>query len=85
MTIRKDVTVAAATVASVVVMGWLSLVVMGNPMLHKVGGSKGWINHDVNYTQWSAQQHVYVGDWLCKFIHIYLFMFLNLIPRKKMI
>ncbi|QCD92650.1 lamin-like protein [Vigna unguiculata] len=64
MTIRKDVTVAAATVASVVVMGWLSLVVMGNPMLHKVGGSKGWINHDVNYTQWSAQQHVYVGDWL---------------------
>ncbi|TKY50218.1 Lamin protein [Spatholobus suberectus] len=50
--------------ASVVVMGWLSLVVMGGPTLHKVGGSKGWINHDVNYTEWGAQERVYVGDWL---------------------
>ncbi|KAG4969720.1 hypothetical protein AAZX31_13G045400 [Glycine max] len=51
-------------VASVVAIGWLSLVVMGSPVLHKVGGSKGWINHDVNYTEWAAQEHVYVGDWL---------------------
>ncbi|ESW23268.1 hypothetical protein PHAVU_004G032500 [Phaseolus vulgaris] len=51
--------------ASMAVMGWLSVVmVVGSPVLHKVGGSKGWINHDVNYTEWSAQEHVYVGDWL---------------------
>ncbi|BAU01308.1 hypothetical protein LR48_Vigan10g244900 [Vigna angularis] len=62
MTMWKNMTVV---MASVVVMGWLSWVVMGNPVLHKVGGSKGWINnHDVNYTEWSAQEHVYVGDWL---------------------
>ncbi|XP_020222770.1 lamin-like protein [Cajanus cajan] len=54
--------------ASTAVMGWLLLVVMGGPVLHKVGGSRGWIDHDVNYTEWSSQQHVYVGDWL-------LFMF----------
>lgn len=49
----------------VIMMGWFSLVVMGNPKLHKVGDSKGW-NQNVNYTEWSSQQHVYVGDWLCK-------------------
>ncbi|CAL5185930.1 unnamed protein product [Lathyrus oleraceus] len=49
-----------------VILGMLSLcpmVVMGNPKLHKVGGSKGW-NEETNYTQWSSQQHVIVGDWL---------------------
>ncbi|XP_058727414.1 early nodulin-like protein 20 [Vicia villosa] len=49
-----------------VILGMLSLwpmVVMGSPKLHKVGGSKGW-NEKTNYTQWSSQQHVYVGDWL---------------------
>ncbi|KHN48793.1 Lamin-like protein [Glycine soja] len=51
-------------VASAVAMGWLSVVAMGSPVLHKVGGSKGWINQDVNYTEWSAQEHIYVGDWL---------------------
>lgn len=55
-------------VASAVAMGWLSVVAMGSPVLHKVGGSKGWINHDVNYTEWAAQEHVYVGDWLSKCI-----------------
>lgn len=68
-------------VASAVAMGWLSVVAMGSPVLHKVGGSKGWINHDVNYTEWAAQEHVYVGDWLSKCIYIiYFFCFLNLIP-----
>ncbi|AES74792.2 putative cupredoxin [Medicago truncatula] len=52
-----------------VVLGVLSLwpmVVMGGPKLHKVGGSKGW-KENVNYTTWSSQEHVYVGDWL-KFV-----------------
>ncbi|KAF3444810.1 hypothetical protein FNV43_RR14503 [Rhamnella rubrinervis] len=31
--------------------------------LVKVGGPKGW-NQNVNYTEWSALQNVYVGDWL---------------------
>ncbi|RDX90293.1 hypothetical protein CR513_27863, partial [Mucuna pruriens] len=44
-------------VAIAVALGWLSLVVMGRPRLHKVGGSRGWINHGVNYSQWSAQEH----------------------------
>ncbi|KAK2419983.1 lamin protein [Trifolium repens] len=51
---------------SVMVLGMLSLcpmVVMGKPVLHKVGGSKGW-NENVNYTIWSSQEHVYVDDWL---------------------
>ncbi|XP_045811347.1 lamin-like protein [Trifolium pratense] len=51
---------------SVVVFGMLSLwpmVVMGKPVLHKVGGPKGW-NQNVNYTTWSSQEHIYVGDWL---------------------
>ncbi|XP_061358088.1 early nodulin-like protein 19 [Gastrolobium bilobum] len=58
----------------VVIIGWLSLyplVVIGDPMLHKVegpmvhkvGGSKGW-KPDVNYTEWSSHEHFYVNDWL---------------------
>ncbi|CAK8533462.1 unnamed protein product [Lathyrus sativus] len=53
-------------VIMMVILGMLSLwpmEVMGSPRLHKVGGSKGW-NEKTNYTQWSSQQHVYVGDWL---------------------
>jgi hypothetical protein len=60
---------------SVMVLGMLSLwpmVVMGKPVLHKVGGSKGW-NQNVNYTIWSSQQHVYVDDWLSKSLNIYFF------------
>lgn len=30
----------------------------------RVGGSQGW-KTDVNYTEWSSQQHFYVGLWLC--------------------
>ncbi|XP_054790857.1 mavicyanin-like [Prosopis cineraria] len=37
---------------------------MGDPVLHKVGGSRGWISHDVNYTEWSAQEQFILGDWL---------------------
>jgi hypothetical protein len=61
---------------SVMVLGMLSLwpmVVMGKPVLHKVGGSKGW-NENVNYTIWSSQQHVYVDDWLSKSLNIYFFL-----------
>ncbi|KAL2335474.1 hypothetical protein Fmac_016687 [Flemingia macrophylla] len=49
---------------SMVLMVWLMLGVMGGPVLHKVGGSKGWTEHGVNYTEWSTQENVYVGDWL---------------------
>ncbi|XP_027358846.1 lamin-like protein [Abrus precatorius] len=49
-------------VTSVMVM--VSLVASGDPIqLHRVGGSKGW-RQDVNYTEWSAQEHVIVCDWL---------------------
>ncbi|KAF7803033.1 lamin-like protein [Senna tora] len=37
---------------------------LGGPVLHKVGGSKGWTHDEVNYTQWAAQQHFSLGDWL---------------------
>ncbi|KAH7532687.1 hypothetical protein FEM48_Zijuj04G0048500 [Ziziphus jujuba var. spinosa] len=51
--------------------GWTVVIVMMMMMmmtctvgsLVKVGGANGW-NQNVNYTQWSAHQHVYVGDWL---------------------
>ncbi|KAJ7974360.1 Lamin-like protein [Quillaja saponaria] len=50
-----------------IMMGWLvlltSTLVMGGPTLHKVGGIQGW-NQNVNYTEWSAQQHIIIGDWL---------------------
>lgn len=32
--------------------------------LIKVGGKAGW-TQNVNYTQWAAHRHFYVGDWLC--------------------
>ena len=41
--------------------------VTANPVLHKVGGSKGWINRDVNYTDWSTHEQIFLGDWLCKY------------------
>lgn len=28
-----------------------------------VGGTKGW-SQNVNYSEWSRDQHIYVGDWL---------------------
>lgn len=52
-------------VSVVVILGWLSLEVLGGPVRHRVGGSKGW-TQDVNYTEWSSHEHVFVGDWLCK-------------------
>ncbi|KAK4271953.1 hypothetical protein QN277_020568 [Acacia crassicarpa] len=40
------------------------MAVTGDPVLHKVGGPKGWIDHDVNYTEWSAHEQFLLGDWL---------------------
>ncbi|GAV65723.1 Cu_bind_like domain-containing protein [Cephalotus follicularis] len=31
--------------------------------LYRVGDIKGW-SPNVNYTQWSSRQHIYVGDWI---------------------
>ena len=45
-----------------IMVGWL--VTSTVAALVKVGGPKGW-NQNVNYTEWSALQNVYVGDWLC--------------------
>ncbi|KAK7266479.1 hypothetical protein RIF29_19123 [Crotalaria pallida] len=53
-------------VVVVMIMGWMALyplLVMGSPIRHKVGGSKGW-HPDVNYTDWSSQEKFCVGDWL---------------------
>ncbi|KAE9590334.1 putative cupredoxin [Lupinus albus] len=47
------------------IIGWLPLMVMGGPIKHKVGGSKGWYP-EINFTHWSTHQHFYLGDWLCK-------------------
>lgn len=70
----------AVVATSVVVMGWLTMVVIGGPVLHKVGGSKGWVNNpEVNYTEWSSHEHVYVGDWLSKCIP----SFLNFLVLRK--
>jgi hypothetical protein len=41
-----------------------------------VGGSKGW-NQNVNYTEWSSNQHFYVGDWLCKLLSSFFFFFFS--------
>ncbi|XP_031093421.1 lamin-like protein [Ipomoea triloba] len=30
----------------------------------KVGGNVGWTPNVMNYTEWAAKQHFYVGDWL---------------------
>ncbi|XP_024016935.1 lamin-like protein [Morus notabilis] len=54
--------------AMVVIWVMMSLVglktsVMAKTTLHRVGGSLGW-NQNINYTLWSASQHIYVGDWL---------------------
>ncbi|CAL0299051.1 unnamed protein product [Lupinus luteus] len=51
---------------AMVIVGLLALyplMVMGGPIRHKVGGNKGW-NPNVNYTEWSSQEHFFVGDWL---------------------
>jgi hypothetical protein len=45
----------------VVVVGFLTTSTTAK--LHKVGGGQGW-NQNVNYTQWSADQDFYVGEWL---------------------
>lgn len=50
---------------AVVIIALYPMVVIGGPTRHKVGGSKGW-HQDVNYTEWAAQEHFYVGDWLRK-------------------
>lgn len=71
--------------SGVVILGMLSLwpmVVMGGPVLHKVGGGKGWNEH-VNYTIWSSQEHVYVGDWLSKSLN-FDFTILFLIFKSKL-
>lgn len=68
----------------ILILGMLSLwpmVVMGSPKLHKVGGSKGW-NEKTNYTQWSSQQHVYVGDWLSKYSLFFSYKFCLIITSN---
>jgi len=66
METRRIVIMSTSTVVVVTAI-LFPLGAMGGPVLHKVGGSKGWINHDVNYTQWSAREHVFLGDWLRKY------------------
>ncbi|OIV90230.1 hypothetical protein TanjilG_01426 [Lupinus angustifolius] len=49
-----------------VIIGLLALyplMVMADPIRHKVGGNKGW-SPNVNYTEWSSHEHFLVGDWL---------------------
>ncbi|KAK9925010.1 hypothetical protein M0R45_033351 [Rubus argutus] len=51
----------AMVVVVVVVVGFLKTSTTAK--LYKVGGGQGW-NQNVNYTQWSANQDFYVGEWL---------------------
>ncbi|KAK4417631.1 Lamin-like protein [Sesamum alatum] len=50
-------------------MGWLPVVLAAAMLtcavgeLIKVGGRAGWAEN-VNYTEWAAARHFYVGDWL---------------------
>ncbi|CAH9088826.1 unnamed protein product [Cuscuta epithymum] len=44
------------------VMGLLLTCASGDRI--KVGGNVGWAPNVMNYTEWAAQQHFYVGDWL---------------------
>lgn len=46
-------------------VGCLALSTLAMAKLHKVGGGRGW-TQNLNYTEWAAKQHIYVGDWLCK-------------------
>ncbi|BFG26624.1 hypothetical protein CerSpe_128980 [Prunus speciosa] len=50
-----------AVVITAITVGWL--MTSANGVLHKVGGAQGW-NQNVNYTEWSANEHFYVGEWL---------------------
>lgn len=38
-----------------------------NASLVYVGGGKETWRPNVNFSEWSARQNIYVGDWLCKF------------------
>ncbi|KAH0973630.1 hypothetical protein GBA52_025786 [Prunus armeniaca] len=50
-----------AVVIMAITVGWL--MTSANGVLHKVGGAQGW-NQNVNYTEWSANENLYVGEWL---------------------
>ncbi|XP_008230821.1 PREDICTED: lamin-like protein [Prunus mume] len=50
-----------AVVITAITVGWL--MTSANGVLHKVGGAQGW-NQNVNYTEWSANENFYVGEWL---------------------
>ncbi|KAL5582233.1 hypothetical protein UlMin_014675 [Ulmus minor] len=46
----------------ITIVGWL-ITRGASETRYKVGGSSGW-NQNVNYTQWSSHQQLFVGDWL---------------------
>lgn len=60
---------SGVTAAMVITVGWL--MASATAILHKVGGKQGW-DQNVNYTEWAANEQVYVGEWLSTFIIISL-------------